>query len=330
MPGLDIFSPQISVISKGLEGKIIMIYGGNNLGKTLQSTRMKNPLVLGFESGLNAINGVRYMNIQTWSDFRSVNKQLTSLATIEKAKQNYSTIVFDEVYASSQFCQDYICNKHKSPSIGEGNGGYGLWKEYETEYWKEINRIANAGYTVIFIAHEQELKDGSMYPKGDKRCISPIVDNCDIVAYLHSNGVDDEGRVIKSSAYLAEVPGQFFARSRFDYIDTKITEFTAENLEKAIIEGVERQERQEQFKAVTFEEQKESRKVEKISFEDLKQKVLELGDQVAQAGYIAQLQDIVKDSLGSDQMVAETTEKQYESLEIILSDIETLIEEKNL
>lgn len=330
MPGLDIFSPQISVISKGLEGKIIMIYGGNNLGKTLQSTRMKNPLVLGFESGLNAINGVRYMNIQTWSDFRSVNKQLTSLATIEKAKQNYSTIVFDEVYASSQFCQDYICNKYKSPSIGEGNGGYGLWKEYETEYWKEINRIANAGYTVIFIAHEQELKDGSMYPKGDKRCISPIVDNCDIVAYLHSNGVDDEGRVIKSSAYLAEVPGQFFARSRFDYIDTKITEFTAENLEKAIIEGVERQERQEQFKAVTFEEQKESRKVEKISFEDLKQKVLELGDQVAQAGYIAQLQDIVKDSLGSDQMVAETTEKQYESLEIILSDIETLIEEKNL
>ena len=330
MPGLDIFSPQISVISKGLEGKIIMIYGGNNLGKTLQSTRMKNPLVLGFESGLNAINGVRYMNIQTWSDFRSVNKQLTSLATIEKAKQNYSTIVFDEVYASSQFCQDYICNKYKSPSIGEGNGGYGLWKEYETEYWKEINRIANAGYTVIFIAHEQELKDGSMYPKGDKRCISPIVDNCDIVAYLHSNGVDDEGRVIKSSAYLAEVPGQFFARSRFDYIDTKITEFTAENLEKAIIEGVERQERQEQFKAVTFEEQKESRKVEKISFEDLKQKVLELGDQVAQAGYIAQLQDIVKDSLGSDQMVAETTEKQYESLESILSDIETLIEEKNL
>lgn len=330
MQGLDIFNPQISVISKGLEGKIIMIYGGNNLGKTLQSTRMKNPLVLGFESGLNAINGVRYMNIQTWSDFRSVNKQLTSLATIEKAKEKYSTIVFDEVYASSQFCQDYICNKHKAPSISEGNSGYGLWKEYETEYWKEINRIANAGYTVIFIAHEQELKDGSMYPKGDKRCISPIVDNCDIVAYLHSNGVDDEGRVIKSSAYLAEVPGQFFARSRFDYIDTKITEFTAENLEKAIIEGVERQEQNEGFKAVTFDEQKESRKVEKISFEDLKQKVLELGDQVAQAGYIAQLQDIVKESLGSDQMVAETTEKQYESLEIILSDILTLIEEKNL
>ena len=30
---VDIFNPQISVIAHGLEGKVIMVYGGNNLGK---------------------------------------------------------------------------------------------------------------------------------------------------------------------------------------------------------------------------------------------------------------------------------------------------------
>ena len=30
------------------------------------------------------------------------------------------------------YCQEFICQKYKAPSIGEGNGGYGLWKEYET------------------------------------------------------------------------------------------------------------------------------------------------------------------------------------------------------
>ncbi|MBD5073979.1 AAA family ATPase, partial [Xanthomonas citri pv. citri] len=55
---IDIFNPQVSVVAKGLEGKVITIYGSNNLGKTKQSTRMKKPLYLPFEKGLNAIAGV--------------------------------------------------------------------------------------------------------------------------------------------------------------------------------------------------------------------------------------------------------------------------------
>lgn len=31
---LNIFNPQISVVAKGLEGKVITMYGSNNLGKT--------------------------------------------------------------------------------------------------------------------------------------------------------------------------------------------------------------------------------------------------------------------------------------------------------
>lgn len=330
MAELDIFNPQVSVVAKGLEGKVILIYGGNSLGKTKQCSRMKNPLFLSFESGLNAIQGINYMNIQTWSDFKRVNKQLTSISTIDQAKKLYSTIIFDEVYASAQFCQEYICNKYKSPSIGEGNGGYGLWDKYESEYWREINRLVNAGYTVIFIAHEQELKDGTMYPKGDKRSINPIIDNCDIIMYLHSNGIDSDGKVIKSSGYLAEVPGMFFARSRFDYMVTKIDEFTAENLEAAIEEGIRKQEEAEGFSAVSFKTQKESKEVNKIPFNVLKEKVLELGGKVAEAGFVTELQDIVKDNLGADQLVADTTERQYESLELILDDLNILITNKEI
>lgn len=31
MAVLDIFNPSVSVIANGLEGKVILIYGGNNL-----------------------------------------------------------------------------------------------------------------------------------------------------------------------------------------------------------------------------------------------------------------------------------------------------------
>ena len=133
MNELDIFNPQVSTVAKGLEGKVILVYGGNNLGKTKQATRMKKPFYLPFEAGLNAIPGVPYCPITKWSDFIKINKQLTDPATVEKAREMYSTIIFDEIEAAANYCQEFICQKYKAPSIGEGNGGYGLWKEYETD-----------------------------------------------------------------------------------------------------------------------------------------------------------------------------------------------------
>lgn len=254
---IDIFNPQVSVVAKGLEGKVITIYGSNNLGKTKQSTRMKKPLYLPFEKGLNAIAGVQFMPINSWADFKKVNKQLTKNA--EKAKEMYQTIIVDEVDAFAKYATRYVCEQYDVERIKDGNDGFGLWKEYETEVWEEINKLIGVGFTVIFIAHSAEDKKGKVYPKGDKRVLAPVIDNSDIVLYLSSNGVDEDRKVIKSSAWLAETE-EHFARSRFDYIDTYLPEFTAENLEKAIIEAVERQEQAEGIVAVTYEEQKQKQR----------------------------------------------------------------------
>ncbi len=47
MTVLDIFKPQVSVVAKGLEGKVITLVGSNSLGKTKQATRMERPFYLG-------------------------------------------------------------------------------------------------------------------------------------------------------------------------------------------------------------------------------------------------------------------------------------------
>ena len=47
MASIDIFNPQVSTVAKGLEGKVILVYGGNNVGKTKQATLMKNPFYKG-------------------------------------------------------------------------------------------------------------------------------------------------------------------------------------------------------------------------------------------------------------------------------------------
>lgn len=322
----DIFNPQISTVAKGLEGKVITIYGSNNLGKTKQATRMNKPFYLGFEKGIRAISGIPFLPINNWRDFKKINKQLTDPKTLDKAKEIYQTIIFDEVYTSALYCQTYLCRKFGVETIGEGNEGYGLWKEYETEFWTEIDKLLGTGYTLIFISHQEETKDGKAIPKGDKRSIKPIIDNSDIVVYLTSNGIDENREVIKSSAWFAETD-QFFARSRFDYIDTYLEEFTAENLEKVIAEAIIRQEEAEGVKAVSFEQQKETFKSEELNYDELMSEIKEAGVKLAEAERLEELQEIVEKHLGKNKKVTECTKNQVQVMSVILDDLKELLEE---
>lgn len=320
----DIFNPQVSVVAKGLEGKVITIVGSNSLGKTKQATRMKKPFYLGFEKGIRAISGIPFLPINNWRDFKKINKQLTDSKTLDKAKELYQTIIFDEVYTSALYCQDFLCKKHGVETIGDGNDGFGLWKEYETEFWTEIDKLLGSGYTLIFISHEETTKEGKHIPKGDKRSIKPIVDNSDVVAYLTSNGVDEEGKVVKSSAWFAETD-QFFARSRFDYMDTYLEEFTAENLEKVIAEGIKRQEEAEGITAVTYEEQKTSYQSEELDYDTLMEEIKEIGSKLAEEEKLDELQEVVEKHLGAGKRVTECKKGQVQVMSLILDDLKELL-----
>ncbi|PHA03039.1 hypothetical protein COE51_01465 [Bacillus pseudomycoides] len=320
----DIFNPQVSVVAKGLEGKVITVYGSNNLGKTKQATRMKKPFYLGFEKGIRAISGIPFLPINNWRDFKKINKQLTDPKTLDKAKELYQTIIFDEVYTSALYCQDFLCKKHGVESIGEGNNGYGLWKEYESEFWTEIDKLLGTGYTLVFISHQEETKEGKAIPKGDKRSIKPIIDNSDIVVYLTSNGVDEDKNVIKSSAWFAETD-EFFARSRFDYIDTYLPEFTAENLESVIATAIERQEEAEGVKAVSYEEQNERFKSDALNYEDLMEQIIELGNQFDENDQLEDLQYVVEKHLGAGKKVTECKKGQVQVMAVILDDLKEML-----
>lgn len=332
----DITKPQISKVAKGLEGKIILVYGGNNLGKTYQATRMKKPLVLPFEDGIEAIDGIPYFAINEWKDFREINKGLTSKKTSAAAKELYSTIIFDEVYASAQMCQKYICETHGASHMGEpapkGSNRPNLWTAYEAEYREEITKLAKAGYTVIFIGHQEVDKDtGQILPKGssDKRSMALIKDMAGITLYVHSNGVGENGRAILSSAYTVETE-HFFARSRYTEMVPKIEEFTAENLEKAIIDAIELDEQKKGSKAVTFEERAEAMSTVKIDIEQFKEEAQAMCVKLASNGFQIEAEELMYKHLGQGNRISEVLPRQAQSLAVLHSDLIDLIEEKGL
>ena len=319
----------ISRISEDIRGKVIVLYGGNNVGKTLQSAKFPNPIFLPCEKGMNAVNGALVLKTTSWSDLKKNGKKLTGKKFV-KALQAGSTmtVVVDGIERIGNYVKDYLCSKYDVATIGKANGGFGAWEEYENLVWSFVDNLISVGYTVVFIGHEKlDTKKDKYVITGDERAIKPIRDNADIVAYLHSNGISEEGETIHSSAYLAETDG-FFARTRFSYMDTYIEDFTAENLINCIVEGIKKQNEAEGFESVSFEEQQEIYDDGDESFEDVKQEIKELFTQMSEIGEDAvdAYASIVEDHLGEDISVSQATERQIEALKCIRDELADYIE----
>lgn len=330
---VDIFNPQISVVAKGLKGKCLFLYGRNNLGKTYVATHMSKPFVIACESGLNALSGVKYNRVNNWADFKKLVKQLTNKSTVEKARELYDTIVIDEVYASSIFCQDYVMATYGDGALTLADSGdprKNLYQLYEKEYFRIINQLLSCDYTIVFIGHEQaDSKTGFITPKGDKRCLNPIIDNCDFVIYLTSGGVDEDGKVILSTAHFAQT-NDFFARSRFTECVTELTPFTAEGLEKVIEEAVKKEEEKSGVEAVDYEVQKQQNISVIRDYDEVMQEIQETGQKLVDANKLDILTEIVEETLGKGKKVSECTKKQIDAMEIILDNLKDKIIELGL
>ena len=326
----DPFNPLVSEVVAGTEGKVILIYSDENkVGKTKVGTELPKPYYLRFESGLSAIDGVPYAPLTCWSDFKQLNRILTDSRKLEKLKEMYQTIIIDTFDVAIQWCDDYICSQYGIKRLNDGNNGYGCWSEYKREWFAEWNKLLNAGYTIYGISHADSTtkKDPTtnqeytqLQPYGDKRTIKLIKDIADFTGYVKSNGVDEEGNEIPSSVYFVETP-QFVAGSRFD-ITPKIEVFSAENLQQAIKDAIEKD---KQSKKTTFTEniskEKEGRKT--YTYNEILEAITTLWNELGEK-YPDECCTIVDEHLGPNKRISEATEKQMQQLEMILFDLEQL------
>lgn len=336
---LDIFAPQVSQMSRSIEGKSALFYGSNRLGKSHVAAHLPKPLYLAFEAGLNALPGVAFFPIHSWKDYTDIVKQLTDPKNVEKAHEQYTTIVIDQLEALGDACAQYICSKFGVQSLGErkvvnGKPDYTFngYTELSKENQRWLRQLLLAGYAVVFIGHETtrdvSYEDGTtvtkIYPKGDKRIVDAIVDGVDIIGFVRANGFDADGKEIKSSLILVNSP-HALAGSRFDYMPPILKEFSAENVLKAIADAVEAQEQSEGVKATTFAEQSApfQPKKEEIPFEELQFKIGELAQKLHDQDRMDEYYKIVDEDWGNhaDHTVMKATPINREALEMIYSDL---------
>ena len=113
------------------------------VGKTTFAVQAPRNLLLAFEKGYNALSGIKAQDINKWSDFKIVLRQLET----EEAKATFDTISIDTVGVMWDKCEEYICAQNGVQAIGDIPWGAGyaackkelLEKDYYAWLWLNLN-----------------------------------------------------------------------------------------------------------------------------------------------------------------------------------------------
>lgn len=335
----DVFGNSVTTakLDPSLQGKVVLIYGANNTGKTKQAANMvPNSFIIPLERGTNAI-GTKAQILRTsgWADAKKHARTLTTNKKLLAALRAGATIgvIIDGLDNIPLLVKQYICDEAGVDKFSQAGAHGAQWEAYANEVFYFFNKLTSVGYTIIGIGHPYEGKDNSGFLDllDDKRAIKPIKDVADFTFYVQSNGVDDEGKVIPSSAYLAEhLPTDnsygFFARSRFPYVQLFFEEWNATIVKQAIHDGIVKQAEIEGAELVTFDQV--IAKYESsfdLSYEEAIEKVFDLLDECDEKGLSEDADSILLAHLDDVNQVKNLTKKQMQTIQVIYDELTHLL-----
>ena len=324
---VDIFSIKPSVISRDLKGKYVLIYGKEKSGKTTAAASFPKALLCAFERGYNGLGGVMAADISSWSDFKSILRQLEK----PEAKDLYQTIIIDTVSIAWDQCEQFICRQNGVQKIGDipWGGGYSASKK---EFENSLRKITMMGYGVVLIAHNasriEKTADGSeieiIYPDLPRRAAEICNGIVDIIGYI---GTEWENGEAKRWLYTRETP-TLFAGSRFKYMAPKIP-FGYDELVNAIADAIELSEKKDGITVVDSSSLIPS--IEKLDFskvraeaQDLWKRLVGEGDN-ANPDVAADILKKIEMTMGRRMKLSEFTEDQCELLNLVVDEMKDML-----
>jgi len=190
----------------------LMIYGLSGVGKSTLASKLKNPIFIDMEGGLN------YMDVPRTPVLSSFEKCLGVLAelyqTAENGKREYDTIVIDSVdWLVRKIVEKAagIDKKNITETLNRSNGGYGNGKQVlenyiRTSFLPLLAALNSKGYGICLIAHADRKvlmnAEGNdveqIAPKIDVNTMNVFVEWCDNVFYLKKDISGERVLVLES------------------------------------------------------------------------------------------------------------------------------------
>ena len=326
----DLLNLQPNKVSTGLDSYNSFLYALPKAGKSTFAFKSfgQEALFLACENGYGALSGVMAIDITKWGDLVALNKQLK----MPEIKAKFKVLVVDTVDIMHKYAVKQICQREGVQALGDIPHGKG-YAMVDDLIFDMIKTWENLGYKMFFISHAKEktekLPTGGevqkYIPSVERRTlniVSKFVDNI-LFGYLSLDAEGQEVRTIFTRETLS-----YSAGSRFSKLPSQIP-FDAELFklawEKAINEELNEN-------PTGFTSEKKNIVIErKVDFNTV---MAEIKNLVTEKFMSSNRMDVVTEIgekyLGVSKRITEATPSQADILDVILSELESKVEELGL
>lgn len=176
----------------------LMIYGLSGVGKSTLASKLKNPIFIDMEGGLNYMDVARTPTLTSYASVLKVLGELFNVA--EAGKREYDTIVIDSVDWLVRKVVEKAAGIDKNKldeTLNRSNGGYGNGKQVLENHIRTyllplLVTLNKQGYGICLIAHADRKvlmnSDGSdveqIAPKIDINTMNVFIEWADNVFFL--------------------------------------------------------------------------------------------------------------------------------------------------
>ena len=323
---VDILNIQPTVISRDLKGKYILIYGKPKVGKTTLASHFPKNLLVAFEKGYNAIDGVKAVDINRWADFKLVLRQLEK----PDARAMYDTVTIDTTTIAYEMCEQFICAQNGVQSVADIPWGQG-YSATKKEFENCLRKITMLGYGLVLISHieirKEKIDDDHereiLAPSMPKRCYEVVNQIVDIIGYIATEWQEDGSS--ERWLYTRQTP-TVMAGSRFKYLAPKI-KLGYDELVKAINDAIDKQ---RELDGATVVDKTETKVEEKLDFDKIRDEAQIIwgnlvGKDPANADKILKK---VEMTFGHKVKLSEITEDQVDLFNLVLLDMREMAKEE--
>ena len=324
---IDILSIEPTVISRDLKGKYLLLYGKPKTGKTTMASRFPKNLLIAFEKGYNAIDGIKAVDINKWVEFRQVLKQLEK----PEAQKMYDTITIDTTTIAYEMCEQFVCAQNGVQSIRDIPWGQG-WTLAKKEFESCLRKITMLGYGLVLISHIETRKEKTaddseieiLAPSMPKRCYEVVNQIVDIIGYIATEW-DEDGNSHRW-LYTRQTP-TVMAGSRFPYLAPKI-KLGYNELVEAINEAIDKQ---RDLDGATVVDKIETVQEEKLDFNTVRAEAQELWTKLVGTGDDANpevantILKKIEITMGRKMRLSEFTEEQVDLLNLVVLDMKDMV-----